>query len=59
MNLPKENILVFEDSSTGVQAAKNAGLKCIMVPDLIAPTEQDKQNAIMICQNFFDFLKKI
>lgn len=59
MNLAKENILVFEDSSTGVQAAKNAGLKCVMVPDLMAPTDQDKQNAIMICQNFFDFLKKI
>ncbi len=58
MNLAKENILVFEDSSTGVQAAKNAGLKCVMVPDLMAPTDQDKQNAIMICQNFFDFLKK-
>ncbi|URW72237.1 HAD family phosphatase [Lactobacillus kefiranofaciens subsp. kefirgranum] len=59
MGLPKKNILVFEDSSTGVQAAASAGLKCIMVPDLISPTEQDKENAIMICQNFFEFLKKI
>lgn len=59
MGLPKKNILVFEDSSTGVQAAASAGLKCIMVPDLIPPTEQDKENAIMICQNFFEFLKKI
>lgn len=53
MGLPKKNILVFEDSSTGVQAVASAGLKCIMVPDLISPTEQDKENAIMICQNFF------
>lgn len=59
MKLPKENILVFEDSSTGVQAATSAGLKCVMVPDLIPPTDKDKQNAAMICQNFFDFLKKI
>lgn len=59
MNLPKENILVFEDSSTGVQAAANAGLKCVMVPDLKAPSVKDKQNATMICQNFFEFLKKI
>lgn len=59
MNLPKENILVFEDSSTGVQAAANAGMKCVMIPDLIAPTDKDKQNAVMICKNFFDFLKKI
>lgn len=59
MNLPKENILVFEDSSTGVQAAANAGLKCVIVPDLKAPSVKDKQNATMICQNFFEFLKKI
>ena len=59
MNLPKENILVFEDSSTGVQAAANARLKCVMVPDLKVPSVKDKQNATMICQNFFEFLKKI
>lgn len=59
LGLPKENILVFEDSSAGVAAASAAGLKCVMVPDLIAPTAKDKQNATMICQNFFDFLKKI
>lgn len=59
MDLPKENILVFEDSSTGVQAAASAGLKCVMVPDLIPPTDADKKNAVMICQSFFEFLKKI
>ncbi|MCT7690455.1 MAG: HAD family phosphatase, partial [Lactobacillus crispatus] len=42
-----------------VQAAANAGLKCVMVPDLKAPSVKDKQNATMICQNFFEFLKKI
>lgn len=59
MGLPQKNILVFEDSSTGVQAAARAGLKCAMVPDLIPPTEKDKQNAVMICKNFFEFLRKI
>lgn len=59
MNLPKENILVFEDSSTGVLAASNAGLKVVMIPDLLAPTAEDKERAIMICENFFEFLKKI
>lgn len=59
IGLPRQNILVFEDSSTGVQSAANAGLKCVMVPDLIPPTEKDKQNAVMICKNFFEFLKRI
>ncbi|KRL91362.1 HAD family hydrolase [Lactobacillus kalixensis] len=59
MNIPKENILVFEDSSTGVAAGANAGLKVVMIPDLLPPTEQDKNNATMICKNFFEFLEKI
>lgn len=59
INIPKENLLIFEDSSTGVQAAKNAGIKVVMVPDLIAPSTKDKNNATMICKNFFEFLAKI
>lgn len=59
INIPKENLLVFEDSSTGVQAAKNAGIKVVMIPDLIAPTPKDRENATMICESFFEFLKKI
>ena len=56
---PDYHPVVFEDSSTGVQSAASAGLKCVMVPDLILPTEKDRTNAAMICQNFFEFLKRI
>ena len=59
MNLPKENLLVFEDSSTGVQSAKNAGIKVVMIPDLLAPNDKDKKNATMICDSFNEFLQKI
>ncbi|MDF7638795.1 HAD family phosphatase [Lactobacillus sp. ESL0791] len=59
MNIAKENILAFEDSSSGVQAAKAAGIKCVMIPDLLPPTELDWQNAVMVCKNFCDFLGKI
>lgn len=59
INLPKENLLVFEDSSTGVQAAKNADIKVVMIPDLKAPSAKDRANATMICKNFFEFLEKI
>lgn len=58
INLPKDNLLVFEDSSTGVQAAVNAGLACVMIPDLKPATESDRQHAL-IEASFSDFLNKI
>ncbi|WP_298490796.1 HAD family phosphatase [uncultured Lactobacillus sp.] len=59
MQLPTDNLLVFEDSSTGVAAASAAGLKCVMVPDLKQATDLDKKNATLICKDFYTFIEKI
>lgn len=59
IGVAKEQILVFEDSATGVAAAKNAGIDVVMVPDLLSPTATDKKNAAMIVKDFNEFLKKI
>lgn len=59
MQLPANNLLVFEDSSTGVAAASVAGLKCVMVPDLKPATDLDKKNATLICKDFYTFIEKI
>lgn len=44
---PKE-CLVIEDSLNGLKAAVSAKIKCIIVPDLIDPTEEMQQNAFKI-----------
>lgn len=59
LGLPKDELLIFEDSSTGVQAAKNAGIDVIMVPFIVKPTVTDVANASKIVPSFTDFLKLI
>lgn len=59
INLPKNELMVFEDSSTGVEAAKNAGIDVVMVPDLKQPTSKDRKNATLIVKDFFEFLNKV
>ena len=58
LNVPKENLLIFEDSSTGVAAAKNTGINCVMIPDLKTPTQTDKDYAL-IYDNFDNFLSQV
>ncbi|WP_276805100.1 HAD family hydrolase [Lactobacillus hominis] len=58
MDLAKDELLVFEDSGTGVQAAASAGLDCIMVPDLKPASENDKKHAL-ICKDFYEVIDKI
>lgn len=36
----KEDTLIIEDSHNGVKAAAKAQIRCIMVPDLLPPTEE-------------------
>ena len=48
MNTAPEDALVFEDSKVGVQAAWNARIPVIMVPDLMPTTEVQQRQAIKI-----------
>ena len=49
--------LVLEDSVVGVEAAYRADIPCIMVPDLIAPQETQKQQAIAIVSSLHDVIQ--
>ncbi|WHY00550.1 HAD family phosphatase [Neobacillus sp. DY30] len=45
---PAESALVLEDSLNGLKAACAAGIRCVMVPDLIDPTEEMREKAYKI-----------
>ncbi|MBO0472949.1 HAD superfamily hydrolase [Enterococcus sp. DIV0840] len=56
-----ENTLIFEDSFHGVTAADAAGIPVIMVPDLLAPTDEIKAKTLEIFESLTQapvYLKK-
>ncbi len=51
----------IEDSYNGIRSASRAGMKPIMVPDLLPPTEEMEQLSTVICKDLFEvgeYLKK-
>ena len=54
MNTKAENAIVLEDSGVGVEAAYRAGIDCIQVPDLIAPTEVQEKQTICIVKDLME-----
>lgn len=54
MDTDARNALVLEDSVVGVEAAYRAGIDCIQVPDLIAPTEVQEKQTICIVKDLME-----
>ncbi len=55
---PKEAV-VIEDSVVGVEAAYQAGIPCIQVPDIIQPTILEEQHTIRIVNTLLDAIQVI
>ena len=51
LNLLPSECVAIEDSPNGVRSAFAAGIKCIMVPDLIQPDSEMREKAWKICKN--------
>ena len=54
-----EDCYIFEDSLNGVRAGYAAGCKTIMIPDLIAPTEDVRQAAFGIYESLAEARKEL
>lgn len=61
MDTDARNALVLEDSVVGVEAAYRAGIDCIQVPDIIAPTDVQKKQTIYTAKDLMearDYIEK-
>ena len=58
LKVKPEEAYAIEDSFNGIRAAHRAGMKPIMVPDLLAPDNEMKELSYCICDDLLEVLKK-
>ena len=58
-DIPKENILAFEDSNSGILSACNAGLKVVHIPDLASVEEENRQKCFAILNDLSEAIELI
>jgi HAD superfamily hydrolase (TIGR01509 family) len=51
LSTPPEDCLALEDSHNGVRAAHAAGMMTVMVPDLLEPTDEMREKALLIADS--------
>ena len=51
------NALILEDSNTGIEAAHNAGIRSVMVPGIMLPTDSSKVYSFMIVDSLNDVIR--
>jgi haloacid dehalogenase superfamily, subfamily IA, variant 3 with third motif having DD or ED len=49
LSLPPDECAAVEDSPNGVRSASGAGIRCVMVPDKIVPSEEIRRMAWRVC----------
>ena len=54
LGIQAADCLVLEDSEAGVRAARAAGMDVIMVPDLVAPSDEIASMATRVCESLHD-----
>ncbi len=51
LQLSPEDCIALEDSLNGIKSAYNAGMKPIMIPDMLEPTEEIKPMLYALCED--------
>ncbi|MBQ4371118.1 MAG: HAD family phosphatase [Firmicutes bacterium] len=53
LGVSPEKCLVVEDSNAGAEAAFRAGMRVILVPDVLEPSPKNKERAERVCEDLF------
>lgn len=56
MQVSPQECFAIEDSFNGIRAAKAAGMRPIMVPDIVQPTDEIRQMVETVCSDLFDVI---
>ena len=54
LNVPPADCIVLEDSNPGAEGACRAGMRVIVVPDLVPPSDTTRKQAFAICESLND-----
>lgn len=57
LGIEPQNALAIEDSYNGVKASNSAGVRCIMVPDILPPTDEIKSLAFTVKNDLFEVIE--
>ena len=55
-NVAPGDCIVLEDSPAGTQGGYDAGMRVIVVPDMVKPPEKTKTQAFAICKDLYEVL---
>ncbi len=58
-DIPKKNILAFEDSNNGILSAYNAGLKVVHIPDLASVEEVTRKKCFAVLNDLSEAIELI
>ena len=59
LGVKPENAIAIEDSFNGIRAAHAAGMKAIMVPDMIEPDDEMREKAYAIKRDLFEVMEML
>ncbi len=59
LSVEPQKAYAIEDSYNGIRSAYAAGMRPIMVPDLMPPTQEMEEKSIVICSNLMEALQFI